>query len=372
MERQRKLRLIATLLTLGVLVGLGGLAEWSVRYRESVRETVPGGATPGVFYLHNRTRFAFVRDHDYFRWIRINRLGFRGKETSIEKPDGVFRIIAVGASTTFDRGVTANELAWPSRLEVYLNELGGDQTFEVINAGVPGYTVLDNLIRLQTELTSLDPDLIILYHAHNDLFAAMQATPGGWTARPNEFIPPRLMDRWFGGSLLYSKVRGRLDLMANARALGSAAASPEQQPPFETRLDNGVEDFRSGVASFVSIAQVHGIPTLLPTVTTVDQSETEYWTRSFPSASPDEVALGYDAYNDVIRDVGASLGAAVVETDSFGVDGFEFYEEGDPIHFNDAGAEEWARQLAPAVLERIQGGALTAPPGSVPAAVGPR
>lgn len=365
MERQNKLRLIAVVLTLSVLGALGGVAEWSVRHREAVRETVPGGATPGVYYRHNRTRFAFVRDNDYFHWIRINSLGFRGKETTVEKPDGVFRILAVGGSTTFDRGVTANELAWPSRLEAHLNELDGGQTFEVINAGVPGYMVLDNLIRLQIELTSFDPDLIILYHAHNDLFAAMRTTTGVWTARPDEFDPPKLVDTWFDRSLLYSKVRGRLMLIANGRALTS-----DPLPPFEDRLNNGLEDFRSGVASFVSIAQAHGIPTLLPTVVTVDQSETEFWSNSFPSASPGEVAVGYDAYNAVIREVGEALGASVVATDSFGVDTFEFYEEGDPIHFNDAGAEEWARQLAPALLERIQSGEFTASPGSVPPAIG--
>ena len=124
MERQRKLGLIATLLTLSVLVALGALGEWAVRYREAHRETVPGGATPGVFYRHNRTRFAFVRDHDYFRWIRINRLGFRGKETSIEKPDGVFRIMAVGRRPSTEASRPTNWLGPPDWRPISMNSAG--------------------------------------------------------------------------------------------------------------------------------------------------------------------------------------------------------------------------------------------------------
>ena len=44
---------------------------------------------------------------------------------------------------------------------------------EVINAGVPGYRVIDNVVRLETELYQYRPDLIILYEVHNDLFTAL-------------------------------------------------------------------------------------------------------------------------------------------------------------------------------------------------------
>src|SRR5688500_10159884 len=82
--------------------------------------------------------------------------------------------MTVGGSTTVDGDVTKDEKAWPARLEFWLDSLESCRRFEVINAGVSGYRVIENVIRFQTELYRYRPDVIVLYGSeHNDLLSAL-------------------------------------------------------------------------------------------------------------------------------------------------------------------------------------------------------
>src|SRR5579859_6825000 len=72
----------------------------------------------------------------------INPLGFRGAAVAIPKPSGVYRIVVIGASTTFGIGLTVEE-AWPFQLQRILREQYGYQKVEVVNLGVPGYYSLN-------------------------------------------------------------------------------------------------------------------------------------------------------------------------------------------------------------------------------------
>jgi lysophospholipase L1-like esterase len=97
----------------------------------------------------------------------INSRGFRGREIPAEKGDA-YRIVALGESTTF--GVTFNpeDRPWPEWLEQMIRErLKPRRPVEVINAGVPGYRLDQNLHRFRTEIRPLKPDMVICYHGIN-------------------------------------------------------------------------------------------------------------------------------------------------------------------------------------------------------------
>ena len=97
-----------------------------------------------------------------------NRYGFRGKEFDPQKPDGVFRIVAIGASTTY--GVAnSDENTYPAQLERMIRESGRDDV-EVLNAGVTGYTTTETFVNFYLRVLDLDPDMIIFYQARNDVF----------------------------------------------------------------------------------------------------------------------------------------------------------------------------------------------------------
>jgi|GEM_PF-624976 len=96
-----------------------------------------------------------------------NQLGYRGAETTLEKPADTFRIVAIGESTTYGFGVNSNQ-AYPDVLQDILREDYGYTNVEVINAGVMGYTSFELLANFQFRVLELNPDLIIYYGAKND------------------------------------------------------------------------------------------------------------------------------------------------------------------------------------------------------------
>lgn len=96
-----------------------------------------------------------------------NALGWRGPEIEVPKPDGVFRIVAMGASTTY--GFTTPEESYPAQLQRTLRETYGYDQVEVVNAGVFGYTTFNTMVSLETRVLELEPDLVIIYHATNDV-----------------------------------------------------------------------------------------------------------------------------------------------------------------------------------------------------------
>lgn len=96
-----------------------------------------------------------------------NSLGYRGKETTLKKPADTFRIVTLGASTTYGFGVNANQ-AYPAVLQDVLQNDYGYTHVEVINGGVPGYTSFELLSNFQYRILELDPDLVIYYGGRND------------------------------------------------------------------------------------------------------------------------------------------------------------------------------------------------------------
>ncbi len=103
------------------------------------------------------------------RWSGMiaNSLGYRNREFSLKKLSGTYRIVCIGDSTTFGFGVDWND-AWPCRLEELLNARSGGGRFEVINAGVPGYTSYQGLQYVKQVLPALQPNLVIVTFGNND------------------------------------------------------------------------------------------------------------------------------------------------------------------------------------------------------------
>ena len=61
-----------------------------------------------------------------------NSYGFRGDEFEKEKPDDVFRIFAIGGSTT--AGSTADDdKTWPGHLQQIIDEKTSGEKIEIIN-----------------------------------------------------------------------------------------------------------------------------------------------------------------------------------------------------------------------------------------------
>jgi hypothetical protein len=90
---------------------------------------------------------------------RINSKGLRDDEMNYEKPPGVFRIVLLGDSNTFGHGLPI-EKHFSTLLEKRFPNL------QVVNMGVGGYGVDQELLYLQQEGFRYNPDLVLAYVPH--------------------------------------------------------------------------------------------------------------------------------------------------------------------------------------------------------------
>ena len=120
--------------------------------------------------------------------VRINRLGFRGGEFSREK-NGMFRIVALGESTTMGCTLEATDTPWPAVLEIIIaDRLRPARPVQVINAGVQAYSLAENLLRLADDILPLKPDLIVSYHGYNGFMYINIGLPPVRSPQPPRFI----------------------------------------------------------------------------------------------------------------------------------------------------------------------------------------
>jgi len=156
-------------------------------------------------------------------------LGYRGDAFPLSKPEGEYRIVALGGSTTYTVAVQDYRSSYPHLLERELRDRGFPRV-RVINAGVPGYMSWESLANLQFRVLDLEPDMILVYHGVNDVFARMVWPPEtyrgdnsgalGPTARAGSEVP------WFERSAALRVFRVRFGLNSSAGALERNFAAP--------------------------------------------------------------------------------------------------------------------------------------------------
>jgi lysophospholipase L1-like esterase len=163
MIRNLGLALISTLLALAVCEGLLRLFGDEILPRPDLYLSDPE--------LGKRMRPGW-EGSEFEAPVKINSKGLRSPEVPYEKPPGVYRILALGDSWTF--GFRMNEPdAYPRQLERDLNEhaaaRGDPRHFEVINAGVIGYSTDQEAAYLRLEGWKYQPDLVLVnYYPVND------------------------------------------------------------------------------------------------------------------------------------------------------------------------------------------------------------
>ncbi len=117
----------------------------------------------------------------------INSRGFRGPKVRAEKGNA-YRIVALGESSTFGVTLAPGQRPWPELLEQLIRaRLSPSRPVEVINAGVPGYRLGQNLYRLTREILPLKPDMVISYHGINAFDALGDAVPLAPRANPRAY-----------------------------------------------------------------------------------------------------------------------------------------------------------------------------------------
>jgi len=114
-------------------------------------------------------RYELVPNAEFSLWrtpVKINSHGFRDSEYPIAKT-GRYRMVVLGDSIAFGNGV-AIEDAFSEVLERSLNRRLGDRV-EVLNLGVGGYDIIQEVALLEHLGLPFSPDLVILAFCTNDI-----------------------------------------------------------------------------------------------------------------------------------------------------------------------------------------------------------
>jgi len=173
---------LALLLLEGVVRATLGFVEPS-NVGEVEPPLVAEGTVPGARYGLRPSasgRHAFPGDpHGYLDpdgslTYRTNALGFRGPETTQARPPGAFRIIGLGDSFTFGRGVRVGD-TFLARLQQRLDAEPERGAFEVLNWGTAGYDTRDEAALLAHRGPTFDPNLVVLCFFLNDVRAGPTA-----------------------------------------------------------------------------------------------------------------------------------------------------------------------------------------------------
>lgn len=164
---------------------------------------------------------------------RHNALGYRGEEISIPKPQGQFRIVCMGGSTTYTSDVKDYRNSYPYLLEKYLTEQGYKE-ITVVNAGAGSWSSWESLINLELRVLDLDPDMIIVYHGINDISPRLVWPPEAYQGDNSGARAPNQTAIFMPGIFEYSTLL-RI-AMINSGMINSHAS-------FETTIDRRPDSY---------------------------------------------------------------------------------------------------------------------------------
>ena len=150
----------------------------------------------------------------------------------LPKKPGEVRVLAMGDSVCY--GVSLSERdAWPARLQVYLNENAGETTrFEVYNGGVLGHQAAQCKRLLQTRYMALEPDIVLW--AADTSFADAVGSPNeipGWRLKAT-FLVYRSRFLYLLSVLRWSQGAEHIYVSRSARTMKLYAARESVFPMF--------------------------------------------------------------------------------------------------------------------------------------------
>lgn len=273
--------------------------------------------------------------------ISTNEHGLRGPDIQKSKPPGTQRVAMIGGSSVFGYLVNDGEEA-ARQLQIRLSKSSADNV-EVLNAGVPGYNVIQSRRRYQTHVAQLEPDLVILYLGWNDLAYLLAESPTA--AEAGKGPCATTWERWAAKSALYGLIVHRL--------LGRTASFAPPAHVGTTPTPAGTKLFRETLQRLVAEIHDSGADVIICSQATFAHSNAaqSVWQHlgSTPEDAERTIRLG-----EWLRNFLANF--AVENNLPF----FDVYNLippteamlGDAIHLTRQGEERLAEILAGSVMER--------------------
>ncbi|MCL4747070.1 MAG: SGNH/GDSL hydrolase family protein [Burkholderiaceae bacterium] len=336
--------LLLALVTLGLLAALVVVAEVGLRVRQQLRYGIQQPAEQ-VYETDARIGLRVPKANLDTGRIQTNSLGFRGPEISGDKPAGAIRLAFLGASTTWCAEVSSNAAVWTERVAAQLASDFPNRRFDFVNGGVPGYTLRSSLLNLEHRIASLAPDVIVIYHATNDLSGELRelALAAGLISEARvgaQFWPSRY-------SLLWDLAEKNIRIALARRRAESGAGV------LRADFSRIGEPFRGALTDLVRAAKAKAGIVAVATFSTRmrAQQPPDEKLRAASSAlyyvpfmDPDGLIAAFARYNQIIREVARGESIILIDgEDDVPGDAAHFT---DSVHFTDAGSAAMARRVA--------------------------
>lgn len=292
--------------------------------------------------------------------LSIDSRGYRSPELEIPKPAGRLRVAFLGGSTTFCAEASSDAATWPAQTAALVEQALGCQV-DYVNAGVAGYTTRESLTNLRGRVAQLAADVIVIYHASNDLVhdsrVAAQAAGVYREHGDRESVLGNVSLAWY---LIEKNWVGRrrereARAMVSGEGLAATSAHLDIEPgalaaTFEKNLEAlvaaaqaGVDETRPERVVLITFA------TRLNAKPAPSVSDARSLLYTMPWFTPSDLRSLFTAQNDAVRSVARRLGATLVE--GAGQIPADEHHYKDSIHLRDAGCSALAELVANGILE---------------------
>lgn len=351
---------LAALLALAVSFELSARVEDWIRYDMPLDSPYRSEADLVVrdsMGMHGRA------DARYLKWS-MNSLGLRGPEVSAARPDGVLRVVAVGASEMFGQSESPGK-EFPRQLEdslrARIERMPGApfRGVEVLNAAFFGMSLPTVIQDVHRRLIRLEPQVILLYPTTAQYLSSslpQAAEPVAGAAPPPDPL-------WALHPRAFERLREQLKRLAPTAMREwlwrrQYAAATAERPPgwrFDAVPPDRLEAFEQDVRTFIGTARSAGAEPVLATHanrytgnTSADSSLLAAWQRFYPRADG-RVILMFDSAGALAVERAAGDSAVAVADIRTVLSGclacFADY-----AHFTDEGAARAAGHAAGAIL----------------------
>lgn len=292
---------LLTLALIIVVVELCGNVMFYARYQD----------TPHSFGARTFNVPHGYGEHPYLPYIvKPNTPGFNsygGRGAEPEQPKRRTRVLCFGGSSTYC-GDQPDERTWPGYLQ---RELGDG--YEVLNAALNCATSAETLINLELRWLDTEPDVVIVYHATNDLQASWHASYRSdySHARRDIQAPYPVFDhlpRWLDYSSVI--VAFRYWLLGERGSLDARAIRPDVGC-YDFERAPALAAFERNLRTIDGVCQAHGARLVLLTFQFDSERSCRFQFEhgmKRPGPWSYHWRKGVDAANQVIRRVAADSG----------------------------------------------------------------
>lgn len=302
--------------------------------------------------------------------IETDKYGFLTNDQELEYnklPDEI-RIATIGGSTTANVNLQFDK-NWPGYIGGSLQKDFPNKHFRIINAGVPGFDTSQSVANLALRVMPFKPDIVIIYHAYNDLkairnnivfrpdYSHIHTLPYGFHKEPNFMLKMlnnsmfyvRMRNKKLEANKTLSKLERLKDPMGTANRISSIPEYAENT-------------FEQHIRILINIARAGGSKVILSTFATLHDPKLDY-TKSetinslsdfqkqnlgsmldfTPGLTLEGIFDGISRYNDVIRNIAAEEECVLVDNANELPHMEQYFV--DRVHFSKAGAEYMANNF---------------------------